>query len=91
MQPYTISNARYAKGQKLICCHTNDQYKTRAHRLVEALKGRYTGRENGYIVSPTKAQRFEKLYLKGWDGKIMTAELVAPGTDLISKYRQYPK
>lgn len=63
-----VSDARYAKGMKLVECKSDGSgWKTRAMRLCDAMKGRYTGRENGYIMSPTKAMRFMKLLAEGWD------------------------
>lgn len=65
---YTISNARYAKGKKAVRCHSTTGYKTRAAYLAHRLaNGRYTNRERAYILSPTAAVRFEKLYAEGWD------------------------
>ena len=77
---YTIGDARYAKGQKLVkVTSSGTGLKTRAARLVgDGLKGRYTNREHGYIVSPTKAARFEDLYAQGWDASAITGELQPP-------------
>jgi len=76
--PPTIWAARYAKRQVLIKCPSVDGFKTRAARLAEALKGRYTNRERGYIMSEAKAEKLMRLYLDGWDATIMTGELIAP-------------
>lgn len=68
MTPYTITDARYAKGKKAVRCPSPDGYKTRAAYLAERLaNGRYTNREHAYIMSPAAALRFEKLYTEGWD------------------------
>jgi hypothetical protein len=77
---YTIGDARYAKGQKLVKVQSSGTgLKTRAARLIgDGLKGRYTNREHGYIVSPTKAARFEDLYAQGWDASAITGELQPP-------------
>lgn len=75
---YSTHPARYAKGQLLIRCPSTTGYKTRAARLIEGLKGRWTNREHGYVLSPTKLTRFEKLYAEGWDASIMTGELQSP-------------
>lgn len=76
---YTITPARYAKGQMLVRCPSTDGLKTRAARLIgDGLRGRYTGRESGYIVSPAKARKFERLFAAGWDGSYITGELQAP-------------
>jgi hypothetical protein len=82
---YTISPARYAgrwngKPQMAIRCTPTDGYKTRAMYLAEALKGRWSGRERAYIVSPTKAAKFERLYAEGWDAGLL-GNLVAPKTE----------
>lgn len=79
MNAYTIMDARYAKGKKAVRCPSTDGYKTRAARLAERLaNGRYTNREHAYIMSPTAALRFEKLYAEGWDASSFTRELRAP-------------
>jgi hypothetical protein len=51
-------------------CVSTGQYKTRAMYLCEALKGRYSGREGAYIMSPSKAKKLEKLFAGGWDAGI---------------------
>lgn len=66
--PYTISDARYAKGQKVI--HVNDSrggMKGRASWLAEAVGGRWVNRSKGYHVSPAAAIKFEKLYAANFD------------------------
>lgn len=82
---YSISPARYAgrwngKPQFVIRCQSNGTgFKTRAHRLAgDGLKGRWSRREGGYVVSPTKVAKFEKLYAEGWDACVMTGALEAP-------------
>lgn len=81
MADYTINKARYAKRSMAIRCPSTTGYKTRAARLVEGLKGRYSNREDAYIVSLTKAAKFEKLYAEGWDGRHMTAEIYLPANE----------
>lgn len=79
--PFVITPARYAKGKMKIQCKSvqKSMYKERQHRLAEALaRGRYTGRENAYIVSPNAAKRFLKLWREGWDASSFTYELEAP-------------
>jgi len=66
----TIRPARYAKNQVAISCPSSDGYKTRAARLCEHLNGRYSGRENAYIMSQSKAKRFEELYKLGFSATI---------------------
>lgn len=76
---FTISPARYAKGMVKIEAPSTDGRKTRAARLADSLaRGRYTGREKAYILSPSAARRFEKLYAEGWDASVLTRELKAP-------------
>jgi hypothetical protein len=82
--PYTIGPAKYAgrwngKPQMAVRTPSPDDYKTRAARLIgDGLKGRYSGREHAYIVSPTKAAKFEKLFAEGWDANSYSGELIAP-------------
>ena len=77
MADYTISPARYAKGQMLVRCPSTNGLKSRAACVAEALKGRYTHREHGYILSPTKAKRFEQLLRDGWNASYF-GELTPP-------------
>lgn len=78
-QAYIVSNARYSKGKMAVRCPSTTGWKTRAGRLAERLaNGRYTGRENAYIMSATAAKRFEKLYAEGWDAEYISGELVEP-------------
>lgn len=68
MPEYTVTPARYAKNMMAVHCPSDGSgWKTRAHYLCCALRGRYSGRENAYILSPTKARRFEHLYRQGWN------------------------
>ncbi len=77
---YTIGDARYAKGQKLVkTVPSGTGLKSRAERLIgDGLKGRYTNRERGYVVSPAKAARFEEMYTQGWDASPILRELIPP-------------
>ena len=78
---YSIGPARYAgrwngKPQVAIRTPSSDGYRTRASRLMAyGLKGRYSNREKAYIVSPSKAEKFKKLYSEGWDANIITGKL----------------
>lgn len=77
--PYTIHPARYSKNNFLVRCPSPDGYKTRAARLIgDGLRGRWTNRESGYIVSPTKLKKFETLYAEGWDACTVTCRLISP-------------
>ena len=52
--------------------------KSRGDRLAEALHGRYTGRYNAYVLSPTKALKLIELLNNGWDAGAITGELRPP-------------
>lgn len=76
---YTVSPARYAKGKMAVRCPSQDGWKSRAARLAAAIaRGRYTGREGAYIMSPAAAAKFERLFLDGWDACVITLELEPP-------------
>lgn len=69
---YTVARARYAKGMMLVRCESKEGHtKTRAMRLLGALHGRWTNRERGYIMSPHKAEIFERMHRDGWDAGFM--------------------
>lgn len=85
---YTIQPARYAgrwngKPQLAVkCWPSGDGYKTRAMRLIgDGLNGRYSRRESAYIVSPTKAAKFESLYAAGYDASAITGAPQPPSKD----------
>jgi hypothetical protein len=80
MTAFTIHphRSRSASPQCVVRCPSDDGYKTRAARLAEALKGRWTHRAGGYIMSSRKAEQFVTLYGEGWDGCFMQNKLVAP-------------
>jgi hypothetical protein len=51
--------------------------------LAERLaNGRYSGRENAYIVSPTAATRFERLYAEGWSASNFSNKLYPPKAEI---------
>jgi hypothetical protein len=79
-QTYEQRPARYAKNMILITIPNNSpsHWKNRGQRLAEALNGRWTHRESGYIMSKRKADRFRQLYDEGWDATSITYELVPP-------------
>ena len=58
-----------------VSCPSADGYKTRAARLAEALRGRYSGRERAYIMSRAKAARLAELYAQGRDACVITRTL----------------
>lgn len=76
-----ITSARYAKGMMLAKCPSQNGWKSRAARLAEYLRGRYTNRERGYILSPRKAQRLAELYAAGYDATYINATLIPPSMD----------
>ena len=78
--PYTITPARYTKGKLLVRITGNGSgLKDRAERLIcDGLKCYYTGRERGFVASPSKARRFERLYADGWDACYFGQRLVPP-------------
>lgn len=69
--PYTISDARYAKGKKVIHVASDGSgMKTRAAYLADALGGRWVGRSKGYVLSPAAAVKFEKLWAAGFEANM---------------------
>lgn len=80
---YSISQARYAKGKMAVRCPSSTGMKTRAARLAGAIcRHRYTHREGAYIMSTSQAQRFEALYLQGYDACVITDKIEPPRPDL---------
>ena len=73
-----MSRARYAKGMMLIRTRSTTGMKSRADRLLSALNCRYTNRERGYICSPAKLAKFERLFNAGWDANFFSNELLPP-------------
>lgn len=79
MTEYTISNARYSRtGAKVIHAPSSDGYATRAQRLARGLKCRWSHRQNGYVCTPSKAAKFERLYAAGWDACSFSFALQEP-------------
>lgn len=76
---YTITPARYSKGNFAVVCPSTNGLKSRAARLIgDGLNCRHSGRERAYIASPSKVRKFEKLYAEGWDASVITGELEPP-------------
>lgn len=74
----TTNRWRNPKPAFAVQCPSNDGYKTRAARLLgDGLKAYYSHRR-GYVVSPTKFAKFEKMYAEGWDASAITGELYPP-------------
>jgi hypothetical protein len=69
--------ASYAKGRVLFRVERGPsvpgemRWKGRGERLVEAVGGRYTGRENGYVISPAAAEKLLRYLKDGWDAGYM--------------------
>ena len=74
----TIKPARYAKNMMLIQVPSEGGWKNRGQRLAEAVGGRWTHRERGFIMSKTKAKRFMRFYEEGWDAEFMSNKLIPP-------------
>lgn len=85
-----FSHARYAKQSYAVRCPTPDAYKTRAARLVEALRGRYSGREHAYIMPRSKALKLARLWSNGLDACAVTGKLEEPRDNVtrIEPYRE---
>jgi hypothetical protein len=82
---YTISPARYAKGQMVVHCPSTNGYKTRAARLIgDGLNCRWVGRSRGYVASPAKVAKFEALYAAGFDACVMGSGLCNDSHDRLS-------
>jgi hypothetical protein len=75
---FTVSKARYAKRSVAVRCPPTNGFKTRAARLAEGLKGRYSNREHAYIMSESKARRLRELFDSGWDASFITGVLEPP-------------
>lgn len=70
MRTYTVTPARYAHGMLAVSCPSSNGFKTRAARLCDHLKGRYSNRERAYILSPAKVERLNALFDAGRDASI---------------------
>jgi hypothetical protein len=71
VKPYLVSEARYAKNQMLVRCPGDGSgFKDRAARLCCHLRGRWTNREHGYVMSRTKVAKLNRLFDDGWDATI---------------------
>jgi hypothetical protein len=73
---FTVEEARYAQGMMAVRPTDNiGDFKGRAARLLEHLRGRWSNREHAYIISPSKVMKLEKLYAAGRDASAITGEL----------------
>jgi hypothetical protein len=79
---FKIDPARYAKGKVIVQTPSDTGWKTRAGRLADTIaRGNYTNREKGYVMSPSQAEKFQKLFAEGWDASSFTRTLQAPQAD----------
>jgi hypothetical protein len=68
---FYVGQARYAKGMMIIRPKAGTGMGGgRVARLCQALKARWTNRENGYIMSPAKAEKLAKLVVTGKDASL---------------------
>lgn len=76
--PPQFSPARYSKNNTCVRTPSADGFATRAVRLARALRGRWSGRERGFIMSSAKAARLQHLHASGWDACSFTRKLKPP-------------
>lgn len=69
-EAYSVNPAKYCKNQVSVTTPSLDGFKTRAARLAGTF-GKWSRRNNGYVMSPGQADKFIDLYAKGWDASIM--------------------
>ena len=69
-EAYSVNPAKYYKNQVSVTTPSSDGFKTRAARLAGTF-GKWSRRNNGYVMSPGQADKFIDLYAKGWDASIM--------------------
>lgn len=74
-----LSPARYSKGNVAVRTQSPDGYKTRAARLADHLRGRYSNREHAYIMSPSKAKKLKTLFEAGRDASFFSGALLTSG------------
>lgn len=77
----TIKDAAHSKGNKLIIAKGTGDWKSRAGKIAEALGGRWTGREGGYVLSPTRAKALRDLHADGWDANYFDSTLTHPSLE----------
>lgn len=69
--PYTITDARYSKGNKVVQAPGKGQFKSDIHWLAEGLGGRYVHRSHGYVMTPNRAELLDKMAKEGgWDAHV---------------------
>lgn len=66
-EKFSVSDARYAKGKKVVRIEKEGMFKGTGERLAESLGGIHTGRDRGYQLSPNRAEAWKQLHAAGWD------------------------
>lgn len=70
---FTCAPARYAAGKmtlRLESLTDTGGFKGAAHRLCDALNGRWSHRCCGYHLTPSRAILWRALFVAGWDAEI---------------------
>lgn len=69
---WQVSDARYAKGKRVVQITPDkpDGFKGCGERLAQALGGKWTHRDHGYQLSPSRAELFKRLITDGWDAQL---------------------
>lgn len=76
---FTIGKARYAKNKVAIRTPSNDNFKTRAARLIgDGIGAKWSNREKAYIASPAQAEKFVDLLGKGYSGNVIYGGITPP-------------
>lgn len=86
----TIHENKRRNGKPMIvarCPSDGSGYKTRAARLAEALHGRWSHRQGGYVMSRRGADRLVAYYRDGWDASYISATLQPPPTPYEQRVR----
>lgn len=74
----TYSTPRYKAAGVLVRVQADGMFKTRAHRLLDALRARWSHRQGGYILPETKAAKFARLYAAGYDAGYLCRDITPP-------------
>lgn len=65
---YTCSPARYARGKVALRIAPDGEFKSRGQRLAsDGLNARWSNRCRAYLMSPTRAELWLRLYQRGFD------------------------
>jgi len=78
--PFTFSNAKHTKGAVVVRTRFNGAATaTRAGRLVSVMTNeKYSKEENGYLMSPSMARKFERYVIEGWDANVWSKAIDPP-------------